>query len=159
VRTEEVRVGVRVRVRPGYRKPQLRGAVGTIAAAKGAVRSHVRLLITAEDEHRAHREVLGGAIKEIRPRLEVTVSGFGDFEGELERLEPQVVICGRFRPVEPTTGDTLAWVELSMDPNQPTKIRVGESRWDCRSPSLEDLLSVIDEAEGLARSEEHPQES
>jgi hypothetical protein len=36
VRTEEVRVGVRVRVRPGYRKPQLRGAVGTIAKMWGS---------------------------------------------------------------------------------------------------------------------------
>ena len=119
----------------------------------------MRLLITAEDERRAHREVLGAAIKEVRPHLEVTVSGFGELEGELERLEPQMVICGRFRPAEPTTGETLAWVELSMGPDQPTKIRVGESRWEIDNPSLEDLLTVIDEAERLARSEEHPQES
>jgi hypothetical protein len=36
VRTEEARVGARVRVRPDYRKPQLRGAVGTIAKVWGA---------------------------------------------------------------------------------------------------------------------------
>jgi hypothetical protein len=36
VRTEEARVGARVKVRPGYRKPQLRGAVGTIAKVWGA---------------------------------------------------------------------------------------------------------------------------
>jgi hypothetical protein len=102
--------------------------------------------------------VLGSAIKEVRPRLEVSVCRFGEFEGELERLEPQVVICGRFCPAQPG-GETLAWVELSMDPDQPTKIRVGESRWEIDNPSLEDLLSVVDEAEGLARSEEHPQKS
>jgi hypothetical protein len=36
VRTEEARVGARVRVRPHFRKPQLRGAVGTIAKVWGA---------------------------------------------------------------------------------------------------------------------------
>ena len=115
-------------------------------------------MITAVDERRAHREVLGRAIEVLRPRLEVTVSGFGEFEGELGRLEPQVVICGRFRPAEPD-GDPLAWVALSLDPQRPTKVRVGGSRWDIHNPSLEDLLSVIDKAERLARSEEHPQKS
>jgi hypothetical protein len=124
------------------------GEHGSKVAAK------VRLLITAEDEHRAHREVLGAAIKEVRPRLEVTICRFGKFEGELERLEPQMVICGRFRPVQPS-DDTLAWVELFMNPNQPTKIRVGENCWEIDNPSLEDLLSVIDEAERLSRFEEH----
>jgi hypothetical protein len=118
--------------------------------SEGAVK--VRLLISGEDEHRAHREVLGAAIKEVMPRHEVTVCQSSEFEGELERLEPQVVIFGRFRPAEPA-GDTLAWVELSMDPTQPTKIRVGESRWAVDNPSLEDLFFVIDKAEGLARSE------
>ena len=36
VRTEEVCVGARVRVRPGYRKVELCGAVGTIAKVWGA---------------------------------------------------------------------------------------------------------------------------
>lgn len=37
MRTEEARVGVRVRVRPGYRKPELcGGAVGTIVKVWGA---------------------------------------------------------------------------------------------------------------------------
>ena len=115
-------------------------------------------MITAEDEYRLHREVLGRAVEGLRPRLRVTVSGFGEFEGELGRLEPQVVICGRIPPAEPG-DDTLAWVALSLDPFRPTKVRVGGSRWDIVNPSLEDLLSVIDKAERLARSEEHPQKS
>ncbi len=112
----------------------------------------MRLLISGEDEHRAHREVLGAVIKEVMPRLEVSVCRCGEFEEELERLEPQVVIYCRFRLAEPTDS-TLAWVELSMGPNQPTKIRVGESRWAVDNPSLEDLFLVIDKVEELARSE------
>jgi hypothetical protein len=34
--SEETRVGARVRVRPGYRKSELRGTLGTIAKAWGA---------------------------------------------------------------------------------------------------------------------------
>jgi hypothetical protein len=36
VKSGEARVGARVRVRPGYRKSELRGAVGTIAKLWGA---------------------------------------------------------------------------------------------------------------------------
>ncbi len=36
VRPEEARVGARVRVRPGYRKSELWGALGTIAKVWGA---------------------------------------------------------------------------------------------------------------------------
>ena len=36
MKSGEARVGARVRVRPGYRKSELRGAVGTIAKLWGA---------------------------------------------------------------------------------------------------------------------------
>jgi hypothetical protein len=36
VKSEETRVGARVRVRPGYRKPELWGALGTIVKVWGA---------------------------------------------------------------------------------------------------------------------------
>jgi hypothetical protein len=36
VKSEEARVGARVRVCPGYRKPELRGGLGTIAKVWGS---------------------------------------------------------------------------------------------------------------------------
>ena len=41
----------------------------------------------------------------------------------------------------------VAWVELSLDPERPSRVRLGEQRWETLNPSLEELLSVVDEAE------------
>ena len=152
---QERRPGYRGRHREAHRQFILADEAGARSGSRGSEGAvKMRILIAVEDERRVYREALGSAIEEWRPRLEVAVCRFGEFEGQLQRLEPQVVICGRFRMEEPG-DDTLAWVELSLDPldpNQPTKIRMGQSRWDIHNPSLKDLLWVIDEAEQLALS-------
>jgi hypothetical protein len=47
--TPEARVGARVRVREGYRKPQLRGRVGTIKAVYGDPRCAAALEVRFGD--------------------------------------------------------------------------------------------------------------
>jgi hypothetical protein len=38
-------------------------------------------------------------------------------------------------------------VELSLDPERPSRVRLGEQRWETLNPSLEELLSVVDGTE------------
>ena len=40
---------------------------------------------------------------------------------------------------------TPAWIELSLDPTQPTKIRVGERYLERTNPTLSELVEIIDE--------------
>jgi hypothetical protein len=42
-----------------------------------------------------------------------------------------------------------AWVELSIDPQQPSRIRLGEQRLEKLNPSLEEVLWVVNEARKL----------
>jgi hypothetical protein len=104
-----------------------------------------------EDEYRAYREVIAAGIETLRPGTEVAAIGLDHLEGELARLDPQVVVCSRPGGATETEG-RFAWVELSLDPRRPTKIILGGRRSESTNPTLETLLAVIDGAEGLSRS-------
>jgi len=60
-----------------------------------------------------------------------------------------VVVCGRQGVADP--GDTPAWVELPPEFGRPARVRVGGSWRSAASPTTEDLLEIIDEAEKLYR--------
>ena len=110
--------------------------------------------MATEDEYRAHREVIAAGIETMRPGAEVTAAGLDRLEGELARLDPEVVVCSRPEPAG--SGVRLAWVELPLNPTRPTKISIGGRRSESTNPTLETLLAVIDEAEGLPRTPSAP---
>jgi len=107
-----------------------------------------RVLIAIENEYRAYREVIAAGIGTLRPGTEVTTVELDWLEGELARLDPEVVVCSR----PAGSGVRLAWVELSLDPTRPTKISLGGRRSESTNLALETLLAVIDDADGLPRS-------
>ena len=94
-----------------------------------------------EDDYRAYRETIAAALRVLRPSAEVKSTTIEALEEDLERFDPQVVICG-YEGVEP--DDRAAWVDLSLDPTRPTKISVGGSSLELTNPRVEDLLEVID---------------
>ena len=110
------------------------------------------MLVATEDEYRAYREVLAAGIETMRPDIEVAAVGLDRLEGELARLDPEVVVCSRPEPAGP--GVRLAWLELPLDPTRPAKISLGGRRSESTDATLETLISVIDEAEGLSRTRE-----
>ena len=87
-------------------------------------------------------------LETLRPGTEVAAVGLDQLEGELARLDPEVVVCSRPGGTAETEG-RLAWVELSLDLRRPTKIFFGGRHSESTNPALETLLAVIDEAEGL----------
>ena len=105
----------------------------------------MRVLVAFEDDYRAYREVIAAGIGVLRPRAEVRTANPDALEEELERFKPQVVICGR--PESASPSDVPAWIELSLDPLRPGRIRVGDRRWESTNPTLDVLLGVIDEVE------------
>lgn len=76
----------------------------------------------------------------VRPRAEVATARTDDLPDALERLEPDLVICSR-----PDAGYGAAWIELSMEPGEPSRVRVGEHRSEIVNPPLDFILSVVDE--------------
>ncbi len=96
-----------------------------------------------EDDYRAYREMIAAGLRILRPGAEVENTTIEALEEELERFDPQVIICSGHEDVE--SSDRLAWIELSLDPTQPTKVRVGGRCLERTNPTVEELLEVIDE--------------
>jgi hypothetical protein len=99
--------------------------------------------VALEDDYRAYRETIAAGLRILRPELEVESSALEVLEEELERFDPQVVICSGHKGVE--SGSTLAWVELSLNPTLPTKINVAGRYLERANPTVEEFLEVIDE--------------
>jgi hypothetical protein len=103
----------------------------------------MRVLVAFEESYRIYRETIAAALRVLRLETEVKSTTLEELEGELERFDPEVVICSGHKEVEP--GIRLAWIELSMDPILPTKISVGGRHFERTNPTVEDLLEIIEE--------------
>jgi hypothetical protein len=111
----------------------------------------VRILVAYEDDHRAFGQATAETLRGARQHVEVTVVALNALEAEVARFDPHLVICGPPLPrglICPRPG----WVELPPCSNHPTRICVGGQHWESSSPSLEELLSVVDLTEALVEA-------
>src|SRR5215216_3246464 len=111
----------------------------------------MRVLIVYEDSHRSYGEAMVGAVRASRPELEVALAHLRELEAALERLDPHLVVCGRPNTFDP--GGRAAWVLLSDDPDEPSEVRINGRNRRLENPGLEEMLKIIDETEGMVRSE------
>lgn len=111
----------------------------------------MRVLVAYEDEYRAYREVIAAGIAVLRPHVVVSTCTPDELPGgELDRFDPQVVISGG--PGSVDAVDRPAWIELPIEHERTTKVRVGRRRREFTHLSLEGLLEIVDEVEELIRS-------
>lgn len=126
------------------------GWSGTPGSATSALAGPLlRVLIAIEDGHGVYREVVGEYLRSARPHFEVSYVGLREFDAELQRLNPQVVVHAG--SPEPVPDRLPCWVELSLDPGLPTEVRFGGASRRVVNPSLSYLLAVIDRAAMLCR--------
>lgn len=111
-----------------------------------------RVLVAYQEDYRAYRETIAAGVRLLRPRVEVHTASPTEVGAELERFDPQVVVCGV--PGLPDPGRTPAWVELHAGVGRPARVRVGDRRREAPGLRLEGLLGVVDEAEALVRARE-----
>jgi hypothetical protein len=118
----------------------------------------MRILLSFEKEYRVYGQAIAAAIQQFRPEVEVAIVDREDLEEEAERFDPQLVITSP--PVdENPVDDWLARIELSPEPDQPSRFRVGGRHWETTNPTLGEILPVIDETKRLrreAREQEAP---
>jgi hypothetical protein len=120
----------------------------------------MRILLAFDEEHRLYIEAIADAIRTFRSYVEVAVTNTGELEAEVERFDPQIVICSSPIPTNPVDPQLISSIELSPEPDQPSKFRIGERRWESTNPSLGEILSVVDETNWLYKTsqEEEPTE-
>jgi hypothetical protein len=107
----------------------------------------VRVLVAIEDDYRSYREVIAAGICVLRPRTEVETAPMRELEEQIERFDPQLVICSR--PNTLASRRCAGWVELALDPTRPTKICVAGRYSKRTNPAIDVLIAVIDEVEQL----------
>jgi hypothetical protein len=118
----------------------------------------MRVLLSFEKEYRVYGQAMASAIREFRPDVEVAVVNGEDLEEEAERFDPQLVICSPPVP-ENLVDERLARIELSPEPDRPSRFWVGERHWEITNPTLGQILPVIEETKRLgreAREQEEP---
>ena len=107
----------------------------------------MRVLVAFEDDYRSYREVIAAGICGLRPRTEAETAPLQELEVQIERFDPQLVICSR--PNTLASRRCVGWVELPLDPTRLTKICVA-GRYSKRvNPAIDVLIAVIDEVERL----------
>ena len=116
----------------------------------------MRVLLSFEEKYHVYMEAMAAAIREFRPDVEVAVCDDENLESEAERFDPQLVITSPPVPENPVE-ERMARIELSPEPNQPSRFRVGERHWESTNPTLGEILPVVDETKSLRRAT-HEQE-
>ena len=112
--------------------------------------ARIKILVAFEDEFRAYRQTLAVAIRILRPDAEVVTVEAHEIREVVECSGPDIVICSL--PKVSDTNCVRAWIELSLDPTQPTKVRVDGEYSEMINPTLDALLVIIDEVEQLTRT-------
>jgi hypothetical protein len=115
-----------------------------IGGQEGAHR--LRVLVVFGDDYRAYREVLAVGIGVLRLSAEVRTTNPTGLEVELKHFKPQMVISDQPEAAA-DPSEVSAWIELSLDPLRPSRIRVGGLRWESTNPTLDVLLAVFDKVE------------
>ena len=122
----------------------------------------MRILLSFEKEYRVYGQAMAAAIRQFRPDVEVAVVDGEDLEEEAERFDPQLVITSPPAP-ENLVDERLAHIELSPEPDQPSRFRVGDRHWETTNPTLGQILPVIEETKRLLREardqEEEPNDA
>ena len=112
----------------------------------------MRILLAFEDEYRVYVEAIAAALRTFRPDVEVALTDGRSLQAELERLDPQLLISGPPLPENPVDEELVARIELSSEPAQASRFRVGERYWESTNPTLGEILPVVDEAKRLSRT-------
>ena len=111
----------------------------------------MRILLSFEKEYRLYMEAMAAAIREFRSDVEVALVDGEELETEVERFDPQLVICSPPIPENPV-DDRLARIELSPEPEQASRFRVGDRYWESTNPTLGEILPIVEETKRLRRA-------
>jgi hypothetical protein len=110
----------------------------------------MRILVSFEPGYLAYQGVIAASIRILRPHAEVQTTTPDALGEEVERFDPELVICNRPNTVDP--GGRIAWVELSLESTRPSRVCVGGRHSEPTNPTMEVLLAVIDEVETLSQT-------
>jgi hypothetical protein len=109
----------------------------------------VRVLITLEP--RMYREAIALALRRSRPHSEVMLAAEESLNGQVHDFAPHVIVRSDSGPEVPEgqLGSVVCRVEVLYTDHMGVRVSVGGKSYTIEDASMDDLLSLVDEAEGL----------
>ena len=110
----------------------------------------MRVLITVEP--RMYREAIALAVQSHRPDAEVMLVSESVMDGQVDGFGPQVLVRndGGAAFPEELLGSVVCRVEVLYTDSMAARVSVGDRSFEIDDACMDDLLALVDEAEGLA---------
>ena len=110
----------------------------------------LRVLVTVEP--RMYREALGLAVQRNRPEAEVMLVSADALDGQVDGFEPHVLVRNDTDGEVPERllGSVVCRVEVLFTDGLAVRVSVGGRSYQIEDAGIEDLIALVDEAEGLA---------
>ena len=110
----------------------------------------VRVLITLEP--RMYRQTIALVVRRSRPDSEVLIAAEESLDGQVHDFAPHVLVRSDSGPEVPEgqLGSVVCRVEVLYTDHMGVRVSVvGGRSYTIEDASMDDLISVVDEAEGL----------
>ena len=110
----------------------------------------VRVLVTVEP--RMYSEAIAVAVQRNRPEAEVMLGTEDVLDGQVKGFAPRVLVRNDSDGVVPEEllGSVVCRMEVLYTDGMAARVSVGGSSYTIEDVSMEDLLALVDKAEGLA---------
>jgi hypothetical protein len=108
----------------------------------------MRILLAFEKKHTTHMDAVRTAIRGCLLHAEVMVIDPEALQEETQRFDPHLIVC-EGSITENSDGKVPARIELSIEPSQPSRFRVGQRYWESLNPGLSELQATVVESERL----------
>jgi hypothetical protein len=109
----------------------------------------VRVLVTVEP--RMYREAIAFAVQRHRPEAEVMLVPEEVMDGQVKEFAPHVLVRNDFDRAVPEEllGSVVCRMEVLYTDGMAARVSVGGNSFRIEDATMEDLLSLVDEAEEL----------
>ena len=109
----------------------------------------VRVLVTVEP--RMYREAIALYVQRDRPKAEVMLVSEEVMDGQVEDFAPHVLVRNDSDRVVPEglLGSMVCRMEVLYTDGMAARVSVGDSSYTIEDATMEDLISLVDEAEEL----------
>ena len=110
----------------------------------------VRVLVSVEP--RMYRQAIALAVQRNRPQTEVMLVSEEGLDGQVKDFAPHVLVRNDSERAVPEEllGSVVCRMEVLYTDGMAARVSVGESSYTIEDATMEDLLSLVDEAAGLA---------
>ena len=129
---------------PPDNRPEDPADVGNPTRERGRPR------VLMANEPRAYREGIAAVISQLRPTVVVETVEPDALDASIKRYVPDMVICSK--ATETLKGRVRVWVELYPENGAISVASIDGRRMEYTEIQLPDLLSIVDKAEELART-------